>query len=73
MGRLWAIARWSRLGVGRVILADPLPPGGGFALPEMFPPLGISDEHPITQRKHEPGPPMTLSNLRERAAGRSPP
>ncbi len=57
-----------RAGLGcvsaRTSLLLVLPPGGGFAFPEMFPSLGISDKHPMAQRKHEPGPPMNLATMR---------
>jgi hypothetical protein len=34
----------------------------------MFPPLGISDEHPpMAQRKYEPGAPMNLANMKRQA------
>src|SRR6476659_8466649 len=34
------------------------------------PPPVISDEHPMAQRQHEPGPPMDLGNMRRQGVRR---
>src|SRR6478752_2285975 len=62
-----AICGRLRGGLGYLSAKPPggsLPRGGGaFRLPTVPPPV-ISDEHPAAPRKHEPGPPMDLANMR---------
>jgi hypothetical protein len=61
--RLWANAGSSRLGVGKVSLAHPCHQAAG-AIVQGVSAAYYSDEHPMAQRKHEPGPPIDLENMR---------
>ena len=56
---MWAIACWSRLGVGKVILADACQQAAGrFQTRMRTRRLSFPTSTPMAQRKHEPSPPM---------------
>ena len=63
--RLWAITGWSRLALGRATGDWSCHQAAGrFSDQGHVSAAYSSEEHPMAQRKHEPGPPMDLANMR---------